>query len=62
LRRDDHLADLDRHQSVRCLAEHQCLEHLTRLEQRRFRRGPRDDIGKLGLDRRDHPPTLPDSG
>jgi hypothetical protein len=59
---DDRLADPQRHQSVRCLAQHHGLEHLTRLEQRALHRGARDGRWDLGLDRTEHPLNLPDSG
>jgi hypothetical protein len=59
---DDDVADLERHEPVGRPAEHQRLQHLPRLEQRRCRRGLRDGAGNLGLDRGEHRPTLPDSG
>ena len=62
LRRDDEVADPEGDETVRGLAQHQRVEHLPRLEQRGGRRGLRDDTGKLGLDRGEHRPTLPDSG
>jgi hypothetical protein len=62
LRVDDDVADLERDEPVRRLAQNQRFEHLPRLEQDRCRRGLRDDAGYLGLDRGEHRPTLPDSG
>jgi hypothetical protein len=61
LRGDDDVADLERDETVRRLADDQRLEHLPRLEQR-SRRGGCHGVGRLRLDRQGHRATLPDSG